>query len=123
MTFSPEELERRRQRIYIIKPWERSTGAKTERGKAIIISQNALKTGLYSSFEPIRVLARWEREAEAIERIYQIMLKMEDAYENSDTPPPQRWEQVFKNMSREDFLRAWRKLEQARRSVNTDVED
>lgn len=40
-----------------------------------------------------------------------IMLKMEDAYENSDTPPPQRWEQVFKNMSREDFMTEWRKLE------------
>ena len=110
MAYSEAEIERRRQQCLKTKPWERSTGAKTERGKAIV-SQNALKTGLYSSFEPIRVLARWEREAEAIERIHQIMLKMEDAYENSDTPPPQRWEQVFKNMSREDFLRAWRKLE------------
>ena len=109
MPISESERERRRQQCLKTKPWLKSTGARTERGKAIV-SQNALKTGLYSSFEPFRVLARWEREAEAMERIRQIMLKMKDAYENSDTPPPQRWEEVFDHMTREDFIELWRKL-------------
>ena len=107
MTFSPEELERRRQRIYITKPWERSTGAKTERGKAIV-SQNALKTGLYSSFEPIRLLAKHLYEAQEMERFRAIAKEKKEAYANSNAQPHPFWEQVFKAMSDDDFLRQLR---------------
>ena len=107
MAFTPEELERRRQRIYITKPWEKSTGAKTERGKAIV-SQNALKTGLYSSFEPIRLLAKHLYEAQEMERFRAIAKEKLDAYENSNAQPHPYWEQVFENISDDDFLRKLR---------------
>ena len=110
MAYSEKEIERRRQQCLKTKPWERSTGAKTPEGK-LRSSQNALKTGLYSSFEPIRVLARWELEEQEMERFRARVIKMREAYAKSDTPPPQRWEELFEHMSREDFVREWRKLE------------
>ena len=110
MTFSPEEIERRRQRIYITKPWEKSTGAKTDRGKEIV-SQNALKTGRYSSFEPIRLLAKHLYEAQEMERIRVIAKKKREAYANSDAQPHPFWEQVFDGMSDDDFLRKLRNYE------------
>ena len=109
MAYSEKEIERRRQQCLKTKPWERSTGAKTPEGK-LRSSQNALKTGLYSSFELIRVLARWELEEQEMERFRAIIKTVMDAYSKSDTSPPQRWEEVFEHMSREDFLREWRNL-------------
>ena len=81
MTFSPEELERRRQQCLKTKPWLKSTGATSERGKAIV-SQNALRTGRYSSIEPIRALARWisrirqwKRSGQSLRKCKMLMLK------------------------------------------------
>lgn len=110
MTFSPEEIERRRQQIYITKPWEKSTGAKTDRGKEIV-SQNALKTGRYSSFEPIQLLAKHLYEAQEMERIRVIVKKKREAYVNGDAQPHPFWEQVFDGMSDDDFLRKLRNYE------------
>lgn len=109
MAFTPEELERRRQRIYEVKPWLKSTGAKSERGKAIV-SQNALKSGIYSNFEFIRLLARWEKEERELEKFEAIFQKMYDAYQASNTPPPKRWTELFSNMSREELIKLWRSL-------------
>jgi hypothetical protein len=94
MAYSEAERERRRQQCLKTRPWERSTGAKTERGKAIV-SQNALKTGLYSSFEPIRILAKWEREEQEMEKFRARVIKMREAYAKSNTPPPPLWEEAF----------------------------
>lgn len=66
MSISQEERDRRRQRIYQIKPWEKSTGAKSELGK-LIVSQNALKHGLYSKNTLTQAIAREERENELLE--------------------------------------------------------
>jgi hypothetical protein len=93
MAYSEAERERRRQQCLKTKPWLKSTGAKTERGKAIV-SQNALKTGLYSSFEPIRILAKWEREEQEMEKFRARVIKMREAYAKSNTPPP-LWEEAF----------------------------
>ena len=98
-----------RKQIQITKPWLKARGAVTPEGN-LRSSQNALKTGLYSSFEPIRVLARWELEEQEMERFRAIIKTVMDAYSKSDATPPLRWAQVFENMSREDFLREWRKL-------------
>lgn len=42
--WTEEQKQRQRELIKRWKPWEKSTGAKTKTGKAIV-SQNALKTG------------------------------------------------------------------------------
>ena len=110
MAYSEAERERRRQQCLKTKPWLKSTGAKTERGKAIV-SQNALKTGLYSSFEPIRILARWEREEQEMEKFRARAIKIREAYDQSNATPPQRWEEVFDHMTRENFVREWNKIE------------
>lgn len=107
MPISESERERRRQQCLKTKPWEKSTGARTERGKAIS-SQNALKTGLYSSFEPFRVLARLDIENEAMARIRAIVLKQKQAYENSNAKPHPFWEQVFEGIDDDDFLKELR---------------
>jgi hypothetical protein len=107
MAYSEAERERRRQQCLKTKPWEKSTGARTERGKAIV-SQNALKTGLYSSFEPFRVLARLDIENEAMARIRAIVLKQKQAYENSNAKPHSFWEQVFEGIDDDDFLKELR---------------
>jgi|JFJP01.1.fsa_nt_gi hypothetical protein len=104
MAFSPEELERRRQRIYEVKPWEKSSGAKTLRGK-MIVSQNALKTGLYSSFELIRLLARLDIENETMERIRAIAREQIEAYKNSNAEPHPHWQKIFDGMYDDDFLK------------------
>lgn len=107
MAYSEAERERRRQQCLKTKPWLKSTGAKTERGKAII-SQNALRHGLYSSFEPIRILARLDIENETRERIRAIVLKQKEAYENSNAKPHPFWEQVFEGIDNDDFLKELR---------------
>lgn len=109
MAISEAERERRRQQCIKTKPWERSTGAKTPRGKAIV-SQNALKSGIYSSYEIIRLLARWERDERELVRFEAIAQKMYDAYQESNTPPPQKWTELFSNMSREQLIELWRSL-------------
>ena len=103
MAFSPEELERRRQRIYEVKPWEKSTGAKTPEGK-LRVSQNALKTGLHSQFEPIRLLARLELQKENFERIKAIVQKNKQAYEDCNTAPHPHWQELFEHLDDDDFL-------------------
>lgn len=109
MAISESERERRRQQCLKTKPWERSTGAKTERGKAIV-SQNALKSGIYSSHELIRLLARWERDERELVRFEAIFQKMYDAYQESNTPPPQRWTELFSGQTREQLIELWRSL-------------
>lgn len=103
MAFTPEELDRRRKRIYEVKPWEKSTGAKTPEGK-LRVSQNALKTGLHSQFEPIRLLARLEKEKQNFERIKAIIKKNKQAYENCDTVPHPHWQELFQHLDDDDFL-------------------
>jgi len=66
MQISQAERDRRRQLIHLVKPWQFSTGAKTERGKAIS-SQNAMKHGRHSSSQSIRAIARNKAEKEAMQ--------------------------------------------------------
>jgi len=103
MAFTPEELERRRKRIYEVKPWEKSTGAKTPEGK-LRVSQNALKTGLHSSFELIRLLARLDLQNQNRERIKAIIKKNKLAYEDCITAPHRHWQELFQHLDDDDFL-------------------
>lgn len=107
MPISESERERRRQQCLKTKPWEKSTGARTERGK-VIVSQNALKHGKYSSHEPIRLLAKELYYAQELERIRAIVLKQKQAYENSNAKPHPFWEQVFEGIDDDDFLKELR---------------
>jgi len=66
MILTQHERDRRRELINIVKPWLRSTGAKTERGKGIS-SQNAMKHGRYSSCTEVRAIARDKAEKEAMQ--------------------------------------------------------
>jgi len=66
MQISKAESDRRRELINIVKPWLRSTGAKTEQGKAIS-SQNAMKHGRYSSCPEVRAIARDKAEKAAMD--------------------------------------------------------
>jgi len=66
MQIPQEERDRRRELIHIVKPWKFSTGAKTERGKAIS-SQNAMKHGRYSTCTEVRAIARNKAEKEAMQ--------------------------------------------------------
>jgi len=75
MAITQEERDRRRERIYQTKPWEKSTGAKTEFGK-LVVSQNALKHGFYSNLPLNRMIARAERERELIEIFSEKVLKV-----------------------------------------------
>ena len=104
MAYSKQEIERRRQQCLKTKPWLKSTGATSQRGKAIV-SQNALKTGNFSSFEPIRLLAKHMHEAQEMEKVRAITKKMQDAYESSNAQPHPFWEQIFESMTDDDFLR------------------
>lgn len=103
MTYSEQEIERRRQQCLITKPWLKAKGARTPEGK-LRSSQNALKTGLYSSFEPIRLLAKLELQKQNRERIRAIVLANKKAYENCDTEPHPHWQQLFEHIDDDDFL-------------------
>ena len=81
--FSDQERERRRARIYEIKPWLKSTGAKTEAGK-LICSQNALKHGLRSSDPCVRAIALEKVLDEERARIRAILKKHQVAIANLD---------------------------------------
>ena len=109
MAFTPEEIERRRQRIHEVKPWEKSTGAKTAEGK-MRSSQNALKHGRYSIQYPLRVLARWEEQEIEMERFKAIAKTMQEAYSKSNAQIPERWEDIFEIMDKEEFINIWRSL-------------
>jgi hypothetical protein len=109
MPISESERERRRQQCLKTKPWERSTGAKTPEGK-MRSSQNALRHGRYSIHDPLRVLARWEREEVEMERFKAIAQTMFDAYFGSNAKPPERWKQIFDHMQRDEFINIWRSL-------------
>ena len=81
--FSDEEKERRRVRIYEVKPWLHSTGAKSEAGK-LICSQNALKHGLRSADPVIRAIALEKVLDEERARIRAILKKHQVAIANLD---------------------------------------
>ena len=104
MAISEAGRKKLREQIQITKPWLHCKGAATPEGK-IRSSQNALKTGRYSSFEPIRLLAKHLYEAQEMERIRVIAKQKLDAYKNSNAQPHPYLEQVFENMDDDDFLR------------------
>jgi len=98
---SQEGRERRRARIYETKPWLRSTGAKTDIGKAIS-SQNALRHGMRSANPLLQAIAHrklWEKEKE---RIREIVRKQREAYSQSTADPHSSWQEVFEHL--EEFL-------------------
>ncbi|MBD2152504.1 hypothetical protein H6F44_20630 [Pseudanabaena sp. FACHB-1277] len=103
MAISEAERERRRQQCLKTKPWQHSTGAKTPEGK-LRVSQNALKTGLHSQFEPIRLLARLDLQKENFERIKAIVQSHKQAYENCETAPHPHWQELFEHLDDDDFL-------------------
>lgn len=103
MPISETERERRRQQCLKTKPWLHCKGAVTLEGK-LRSSQNGLKHGLYSSFEPIRLLARLELEKQNSERIKAIVKKNKQAYENCETAPHPLWQELFQNIDDPDFL-------------------
>jgi|LakMenEpi03Aug12_release.lakeMendotaPanAssembly.Ray.scaffolds.fasta_scaffold21280_3 hypothetical protein len=107
MAISEAGRQKLREQIHITKPWLKSTGAKTERGKAVV-SQNALKTGLYSIQEPIRLLARLEREKKEMEKVVAIVKKMQEAYSSSNAEPHPSWKELFDHVDEDDFLRKLR---------------
>jgi len=109
MAMSEESRQKLREQIHVTKPWLKARGATTLEGK-MRSSQNALKHGRYSALEIFRTLARWEFEEQEMEKFKAIAHKMKDAYEKSNATPPQRWEEVFDHMKREDFIELWRKL-------------
>jgi hypothetical protein len=80
---SQSERERRRQRIHEVKPWLKSTGAKSEAGK-LICSQNALKYGLRSADPCVRAIALEKVLEQERERIRAILKKHRDAIANLD---------------------------------------
>lgn len=109
MAYSEAERERRRQQCLKTQPWLKAKGAKTPEGK-MRSSQNALKHGRYSIHDPIRTLARWQREEEEMERFRAIARKMYEACCKSNVPPPERWEDIFEIMNKEEFINIWRSL-------------
>jgi hypothetical protein len=109
MAMSEETKQKLREQIHITKPWLKARGAVTPEGK-MRSSQNALRHGRYSCHDPIRLLAKWEREEIEMERFMAIAQKMYDACCKSNVPPPERWEDIFEIMKREDFINIWRSL-------------
>jgi hypothetical protein len=73
-------------------------------------SQNGLRHGRYSALHLIRLLGRWEREEEEKEKFKAIAQKMYEACCKSNVPPPERWEDIFEIMTREDLTNTWRSL-------------
>ena len=62
----PELLEMRRQQMLRVRAWEKSTGPKTEAGKARS-RMNALKTGLWSRDLALRTYSTAVAQAKAIQ--------------------------------------------------------
>jgi hypothetical protein len=68
--WTEEKRQAERNRINQTKPWLKSTGAKTQEGKAIC-SQNAFKGGLHERINRLRVQvnAMLKEQKEALNRI------------------------------------------------------
>jgi len=109
MPMSEETKQKLREQIHITKPWLKARGAVTAEGK-MRSSQNGLRHGRYSALQPIRTLARWERQEQEMEKFRAIARKMYEACCKSNVPPPERWEDIFEIMNREDFINIWRSL-------------
>ena len=105
MAISEAGRQKLREQIQITKPWLKSTGAKTAQGK-LISSQNALKTGLYSQFFPLRFMSRELLLEDSRPRIREIIQNMQKTYDESDTAiPPRVWERLFEKLNSPDFLK------------------
>jgi hypothetical protein len=91
---SESERERRRVRIHETKPWLKSTGARTELGKAIS-SQNALRHGMRSQNRLIKEIANHQLYEAERERIRAIVIKMLEAYKKSKTSVNPLWQEGF----------------------------
>ncbi|ENW83296.1 hypothetical protein F908_01245 [Acinetobacter sp. NIPH 284] len=68
--WTEERRQEQRDRINAVKPWLKSTGAKTEVGKATV-SRNAYKGGIASNINELikQANAMFKEQKEAIKRI------------------------------------------------------
>jgi hypothetical protein len=55
-------------------------------------------------------LAKWERQEIEMERFKAIALKMREAYSQSNAAVPERWEDIFEIMDKQEFINIWRSL-------------